>query len=198
MPDLFAVSYVALWVLVILQALILLGLTRAFAEMRGGGAGGDQSSMKGRPVPRFSAMDLAGNEVSATSIAGKPVVLLFVSPACASCRVTLAELRGIASDSTRDLIVVCSGGEDECRMLATDYELRRPVVVDADGELKLQFGISGTPMAVRISATGVIESYGEPVRGEDLEELLATSVASRPETPVAGASKGTADEYSNA
>jgi peroxiredoxin len=195
MPDLFAVSYVALWVLVVLQALILLGLTRAFAEMRGGRA--EKPSMQGRPVPTFSAMDLAGNEVSTTSIAGRPVVLLFVSPTCASCRVTLAELRGIASDSTRDLIVVCAGGEDDCRMLATDYQLTRPVVVDANGELKLQFGISGTPMAVRISATGTIESYGEPVRGEDLEALLATSRASRPETPIAGGSKTIADDYSN-
>ena len=88
MSDLLVVSYVALWVLVVLQTLILLGLTRAFAETRGGVA--KPPSLKGRPVPTFSGVDLAGNEVSTSSIAGRAAVLLFVSPTCASCRVTLA------------------------------------------------------------------------------------------------------------
>lgn len=195
MPDLFVISYVALWVLVVLQTLILLGLTRAFAEMRGGGA--EQPSLKGRPVPKFSGTDLFGNEVSTTSIAGRPAVFLFVSPTCASCRVTLAEFRGVSSDASRDLFVVCAGGVDDCRQLAADYQLTRPVVVDHSGELKLQFGISGTPMAVRISPTGIIESYGEPVRGEELEQLLAASRASRPEKPGLGGIETIADDYSN-
>jgi hypothetical protein len=178
MSEILIVSYVALWVLVVLQALILLGLTRAFAEMRGIG---EKPSLTGRPVPRFSALDLAGNVISSETISGSPATLLFVSPTCASCRVTLGELRGISSDSSRDLFVVCTGSEDACRELADDYGPIRPVLLDADGELRLKFGVTGTPMAVRIGTTGVIQSYGEPVRGEELAEMLASSAANSSE-----------------
>lgn len=170
MPAPFVISYVALWILVVVQGLILLGLTRALYELRQEYA--EQPSFRGRRVPQFAAVDLWGEPVSSESIADKPTVLLFVSPDCSSCMVTLAELKPLATDATRHLVVVCSGGNDDCRQLALDHDLTVPVVADEDGELMRLFGISGTPIAVRISAHGVIESYGEPARGEELERLL--------------------------
>lgn len=194
MPDVFAISYAALWILVVLQALILLGLTRAFAEMRG--ATPERPSLKGQRAPQFSAVDLAGHPITTATMAGKPAVLLFVSPSCASCRVTLAELRAIASDTTRDLTVVCEGEDAGCRELAAEYSLAHPMVADASGELKRIFGVIGTPMAVRISAEGVIESYGEPAR-EELEQLLTASGATGQESARTRAGKATADDYTN-
>jgi len=46
-------------------------------------------------------------------------------------------------------------------------------VADGKGKLMQIFGISATPMAVRISADGMIQSYGEPMRGEDINALIA-------------------------
>lgn len=175
MPGPFVLSYVALWVLVILQTLILIGLTRALYELRQGYEAARPRSLQGHRVPDFSAIDLSGSSVSTASLAGEPAALLFVSPNCPSCMVSLAELRALANDSTRGLVIVCRGGEADCRQLAVEYQLTVPVVPDEDGELMRLFGVSGTPIAVRINADGVIESYGEPVRGEDLEEFFAHS-----------------------
>lgn len=171
----FVLTYVALWVLVVLQTLILIGVIRALYELRQEYQAAEPPSLQGHRVPNFSAVDLSGHGVSTASLAGEPAALLFVSPNCPSCMVSLAELKALVTDATRGLVVICHAGDDDCRRLAANYRLTVPVVADEDGELMRLFGISGTPMAVRISAHGVIESYGEPARGEDLEELLAGS-----------------------
>jgi hypothetical protein len=108
----------------------------------------------------------------------------------------LAELRALASDASRDLTVVCEGEEAGCRELAAEYRLAHPMVADANGELKRLFGVSGTPMAVRITAEGVIDSYGEPAR-EELEQLLATSRATELESHPTRTDERMADDYSN-
>ena len=185
----FVISYVALWILVLVQAAILIGVTRALYELRDEYA--DQPSLRGRRVPQFSAIDLWGQSVSSESIAGKPAALLFVSPDCSSCMVTLAELKPLVSDATRRLIVVCGGGNDDCHRLALDSGVTVPVVADEDGELRQLFAISGTPMAVRISAHGVIESYGEPARGEELERLLAEEAGTQEPGPQTEGDKAT-------
>lgn len=198
MPGPFVFSYVALWVLVVLQALLLIGLTRAFYDLRQGYEAAERPSLKGRRAPSFSAIDLSGSPVTTASLAGKPAALLFVSPTCPSCTVSLAELGALASDSTRGVVIVCRGGHADCWQLAEDYRLTLPVVADENGELMQVFGISATPMAVRISAHGVIESYGEPVRGEDLEELLAgVARTEEPITQPTEANKTVADEFTN-
>lgn len=174
----FLFSYLALWVLVILQALILLGLTLAVHELRNGPLMAKRPSPQGQPAPKFSAVDLSGNPVSSELFAGRPTVLLFVSPNCPSCMVTFPELSALASNSERGLFVVCRGTPTQCRKLAVDYDLTLPIVPDEDAELTRIFGVSATPTAVRISAAGVIESYGEPVRADDLAKLVAASALS--------------------
>jgi hypothetical protein len=168
------ISYVALWILALLQAVILIGVTRALYELRDEFA--EEPSLRGRLAPQFSTVDLWGDTVSSESLAGTPTTMLFVSPDCSTCSVTLAELQPLVKDTTRGLVVVCSGDNDECRQLALDYGLTVPMVADEDGELNGLFAVSGTPLAVRISANGVIESYGEPARGEEFERLIAEDI----------------------
>jgi peroxiredoxin len=178
----FLISYVALWVVVLVQAAILIGVTRALYELRAEYT--DEPSLRGRRAPQFSAVDLWGRPISSESIAGKRAVLLFVSPDCSTCMVTLSELKPLVRDGTRRLVVVCGGKTDDCLRLALDHELTIPVVADEDGEIKSLFAINGTPMAVRISAHGVIESHGEPARGEELEQLLAEEAGTQEPEPL--------------
>lgn len=170
MSELFVASYVGLWILVLLQGVILLGVTRGLYEVR---KEFTEPSLKGRRVPTFSTVDIWGKPLSSDSIMGMPTVMLFVSPDCSTCTVTLEELKPLVNDKTRGLVIVCGGAGDECRQLALDYELSVPIVADADDELKRLFEVTGTPLGVRISAQGVVESHGEPARGELFEELAA-------------------------
>lgn len=169
MPAQFVISYYALWLLVVLQTLILLGVTRALYDMRRQSWG----AQPGRRVPQFSVVDLSGRDVSAASLVGAPAVLLFVSPSCQSCMLTLDELKALASDGKRGLTIVCEAEDEDCRRLAATYQLTASVVPDGAGTLRTLFGVPGLPAAVRIDANGVIESYGRPARGKELEEILA-------------------------
>lgn len=171
MSDLFVVSYVGLWIVVVVQTLILLGVTRSLYQLRNEVT--EVPSLKGRRVPTFSTIDIWGEPVSSDSIRGTPTALLFVSPDCDTCSVTLEELKPLVNDKMRGLVVVCGARSNACGQLALDYGLTVPVVADEDDELRRLFEISGSPSAVRISAQGVIESHGEPARGELFEELAA-------------------------
>lgn len=176
MSGVFIATYVALWIVVLLQAVLLIGLTKALHEMRSEQTEG--ATFQGRPVPKFSARDLVGNTVSSATISGAPAALLFVSPNCDSCMVTLDELKPLATDRSRGLFVICDGTTADCSQLALDYRITAPVIADENAELKRLFGVAGTPVAVRVNARGVIESHGEPARGDELEEFLASGVKS--------------------
>lgn len=169
-------SNIALWLLVGFQTLILLGVLRAIHELR------QRPQQRGRPVPDFRAADLAGRAFSTATLTGRPTVVLFVSPTCQSCMLTLDELKALTSDPTRGLFIVCRAEEADCHRLADVYQLSAPVIPDERAELMTLFGVSGLPTAVRIGADGVIESHGAPARGKELEELLAE--LTRTEEPV--------------
>jgi peroxiredoxin len=169
------VSYVALWILVGVQTLILLGLTNALHALRQQGRSSDAADWQGRRIPEFSAVDLSGQDVSASSLAGKAAVLLFVSPNCASCVITQAEVRVMAADRARELVVVCRADEEDSRRFAAKHELTGSVIADEDGTLTELFEVWRPPMAVRVRADSIIESYGTPLRGDEVEEALRGS-----------------------
>jgi peroxiredoxin len=167
-----AISYVALWVLVILQMLVLLGVVRALYEVRQRFRAAESAEFEGQPVPEFAAVDLSGQTVSSSTLAGAAAVLLFVSPNCQTCMVALNELHVLASDPARQLVLFCHATEEDSRRLAADFGVTAPVVADRDGVVKRLFGVSSTPMAVRIGVDGRIESHGSPVRGDGFAELV--------------------------
>jgi peroxiredoxin len=171
------ISYAALWIVVIVQAAILVGVMRSLYEVRQRDRAADLSLVKGQPVPEFATVDLSGRPVSTATFTGEAAVLLFVSPNCQNCMVALAELQALASDPARRLFIFCYAAPDDCQRLAADYEITVPVIADEDGRLKRMFGVTSTPMAVRVDADGFIQSYGSPVRGEEFEHLAAGHAA---------------------
>ena len=99
MEPVVLVSYVALWVVVVFQGLLLLGLVRAVAELsasgrRSGGLGvpntarlgtGQPSpgARTGERAPHFNAVDALGGRVDSASFDGQPRLLVFVAPSWA-------------------------------------------------------------------------------------------------------------------
>lgn len=173
--DLFYASYAALWALVVLQGLIALGSVRAIYRL-GGGVGLDtlplsEARRAGEPVPEFAALDLDGRLIDEHALTGHRSALLFVSPDCSSCSATLNELGALMLKVDGRVIVVCRAGRTECRRLAEKYGIDVPVVVDEDRSLSEVFGVSFTPTAVLVGSSGVVDTYGHPLRGDDLERL---------------------------
>lgn len=171
------ISMIGLWIVVLWQTAMLLGLTRAVYRITetGVAAGPPEPSesegLVGEELPVFSAVSLEGERLDNTVMADKDWAALFVSPDCASCLITLEELDALLVRTDHNVIVFCRGGEDLCRELAKTYEVSAPFVVDDDYEYSRLFQIGGAPTAVLVGPDGFVEGYGRPA-GKDLEEVL--------------------------
>lgn len=187
---LFYISYVAVWILVILQGLVLLGLVRIVYQLQhtvgtaGVSEGGSKVGLKsGQIAPTFSAVTLSGALISSSDFTGRAVALLFLSTNCPSCVVTLYEMEALNYKVQGNVIVICRAKREECRRLAENHKLNATLVADEDEQISRLFGISSVPTAVLINESGHIQSYGYPERKE-LEEMLEGS-SEYEETPEA-------------
>jgi peroxiredoxin len=173
MTVVFVLSLAALWALVIFQTLVSIGLARAvYAAAESGTLESGDADLSGHPAPAFAAEGLDGRTITNADLAGRPAALLFVSPDCSSCGVTLAELEALHSKVDGTVVVMCRSERDRCAELVKTYGLSVPVVVDADFELSRLFSVAGAPTAVLIGADGTIETYGRPMSPEDLQDSV--------------------------
>ncbi len=172
--PLFVISYVALWIVVIVETLLLLGLLLIVSRdarapeaprQRLGGL------EPGTVAPSFAAVDVQGRPISSSDIADALTALLFVSPRCQSCLTTLEELAGVTHKVSGNVVVVCQGAADECVGVARAYRLPR-TIVDEDGSLSRTFRVDGVPIAVLVDRMNRVRSYGRPQRGDDLAKDL--------------------------
>jgi peroxiredoxin len=175
----FYLSYGALWLLVVVLTLIVLGLVHAMYSRADEEEGGeplnrDTVRLAGSTVPDFTAVDLSGNRIDKTNLVGSRTALLFVSANCSTCAPTLRELEALKSKMNGSVIVFCHGERESCGALVEAYSLTSPVVVDDDNSISELFGVRVTPTAVLIGADGRIESYGYPLHPAEFEKLLAS------------------------
>jgi peroxiredoxin len=181
----FVVSYVLLYAIVILQGMLLLGAARAIHELRQGHVApepepGEPTSERllGKEAPTFAAVDISGAMIGTEQLRGRSSVVLFVSPTCHSCMLTLDELNVVSAKVNGNVLVVCGARAEGCRSLARDYQLTVPVVVDEDARISTLFDVSSTPTAVLLNPGNRIVSYGHPMRGEELAEMMSEEAIS--------------------
>lgn len=178
MSILATTSHLALWVLVIVQGLVLLGLTRALYGLQQNGGGGghnttsDSERLAGQRAPEFVAVDVFGRPVASSDLWGKLTAMLFVSPLCSNCAVTLEELEGLKAKVDGNVVVVCLADTEQCRGVAEDYQLTVPVVADPDERITKLYDVVTTPTAVLVGKGGRVLQYGRPGRADDLEEMM--------------------------
>ncbi len=173
------VTYALLWVLVVFQGLVMLGLVRTVYRANAGPPAdvspAGNGYLVGQPVPEFSAVDVSGTPIGNDDLAGRRSALLFVSPDCTSCAATLDEVEALRWKVDGNVIVVCRGaGPERCRELREMYNLETtPVVVDEDLKVSELFDVHVAPTAVLVGSNGRIETYGQPMKADELAELVA-------------------------
>jgi peroxiredoxin len=177
----FWVSYGLLWALTVFLALLLLGvLNSVFGRIpasaepaaTGDDDAGDLPEPIGRQAPSIEATDLAGQSFSSGAWGGRRSALLWVSPDCVSCKLTLPELEALHDKVNGNLIVICRSARSRCAQMAEEYGISVPVLVDEGEVVSKQFGVDIAPTAVIISEDGKIASIGHPLSADDLERLI--------------------------
>ncbi|MEK9138709.1 MAG: redoxin domain-containing protein [Bacteroidota bacterium] len=176
---LFQLSYAALWILVILHSLVLLGVVGIVYQFKQSGSIPSSAELApGIEAPEFSATDLEGIAISSTQYAGRRTVLLFVSPSCRECTDALGDMTYLKRKAQGNAIVICRAERDECIRLTQQHRLDVPVIADEDNRISLLYRVILVPTAVLISEDARILSYGVPSELEEKEmEMLASTTS---------------------
>lgn len=175
----FVLSHIGLWIMVLLQTFILLGLVRT-VHQSGGAAPAVPATkpqaerLAGQLAPRIDAVDIHGTPVDSDDFVGALRAVLFVSPNCPNCMVTLDELNALQTKAPGTVVAVCVADSEECRQMAEDLEVTIRVIPDPDEEIRNAYDVAMTPTAVLVNRRGRIVQYGHPGRDElDMDAVYA-------------------------
>jgi thiol-disulfide isomerase/thioredoxin len=159
--DVFWVSYVILWLVLLVQGLAFLEVLRQMGTLRRQvgplqGAGVIPRAVEtGKPLPELEAVraddlkpahwrDYLSTEVG---------VVVFLTMDCVTCRSMAGELAGLAKDvpAEASVMAVVVGGVDEAVEFISRYELDAGLaVIDPDGSMTKTLGVSWSPGALTI------------------------------------------------
>lgn len=172
METLLLVSSVLLWLLVILNLLLTLGLARRVRRA----LSGPEMLRPGEAAPGFRAWTLDGREVSTADYAGRPLALVFISPGCGPCREQVPALQKVLGQPGADgvqVLLVSDGGPEETRRFLEETGSPFPAVVAPRAETRFleDYRVWATPSYClvgpdgRVAAAGLhLEELGERVR----------------------------------
>lgn len=175
-------SYVALWALVVFQALVVVALLRQISELKRyveqGGLPASNQLAAGTPAPAFSALDLRSRQsLGLERLNGRGGVVLFLSPDCTVCRGLADSLRAQGKDALVPIIPVCEGDDQGCSVFLERLGKDFPLLVDARQQVGNLFHVEGSPTAVVLDGDKKIRGYGHPQDARDLGELVRRSLA---------------------
>lgn len=171
------ISYVVLWALVVVLAVVVVALARQIGTLhlrlgpRGALEIDDEGPPLGERVEPLAASDLEGRELVLGGD-GSPQLLLFVSPGCDVCRQVLPSVNAAARQGDLEAVVVTDAGEEESAAYARKL---RSVPVAASLEAVEAFGVPGTPYVVVLDADGVVRAKGTVNNMEQMEGLVDTA-----------------------
>ena len=146
------------------------------------------SALIGKPMPLFSLVTLDGRTMTAADLRGKPVVLNFWASWCPSCVDEHAALLNAAQrygNSVQIVGVLYQDNPDGARGFEARYgEPSWPTLLDPNGSLAIDFGVSGPPESYVIDANGIVryKQFGPltpQVIADEVGRLLGTARTGR-------------------
>jgi cytochrome c biogenesis protein CcmG/thiol:disulfide interchange protein DsbE len=119
------------------------------------------SRLIGKPMPSFSLVTLDGRAVTAAQLRGKPVLLNFWAswciPACVDEHAVMLEAAHAYGSSLQIVGVLYQDTPDGARAFGARYgEPSWPTLLDPNGSLALDFGVTGPPESYIIDSRGIV------------------------------------------
>lgn len=178
MNGIWLISYIALWILVILLTIIVLGLVRQLGliHLR---LGPEHSILTptegleiGSPAPEFQATDIVNKvNFNLTRLKGRPSLLIFVSPTCRPCLELMPHIANFWQSRHKKLnVVLLSQASDGANLNLVNVPI--PVLSDPEGTITKAYQVRATPFAYRLDDAGFVRRRGIVNKFEDLESLL--------------------------
>ncbi len=178
MPGIFWASYGAMWLLLLVMAVLLVLVYRHFGLVALGTVDGiSRDGLHiGEQAPRFRGMTDEGQDVEWTPVQGHYQVLAFVSPECQPCAKILPSLGQLAHlrPELSVSLIVNEGGADLERLeqkFLSPPEVQR--YADQGGSVYTAYRVRITPFAYLIGKDGQILAKGLCDDVEKLNQLVA-------------------------
>ncbi|HZA60733.1 MAG TPA: alkyl hydroperoxide reductase [Actinomycetota bacterium] len=186
MTGWWAVSYIALWVLVVVLAVVVLALARQVGTLhlrlgpRGALEVDDEGPELGEAPGPIAAHDLDGRPTEVGG-PGRSRMLLFVSPDCPVCREVLPSLPVVARQGHLAPSVVVDGAVEEA--LAAPHLLGTGAPVVLGERVAEAMDVPGTPYVVVLDELGVVRAKGTVNNLEQMEGLVDTAARRLADAP---------------
>ncbi|HWC32100.1 MAG TPA: hypothetical protein VG709_03130 [Actinomycetota bacterium] len=171
MSGWWAVSYVVLWVLVVVLGILVVALAREVGtlHLRRGPRGALELDEEGPPLGEapepIDALDSEGRHVTVGGPGGWQL-LVFVSPGCPVCREVLPSIEPVARVEKLRAVVV----SDE-----RDVPVVGGAAVVPAPDIAERYATPGTPYVVLLDAMGVVRAKGTVNNLEQIEGLVRTA-----------------------
>jgi methylamine dehydrogenase accessory protein MauD len=172
-----AVSYVALWVVVGVLCVIVVALARQIGTLhlrlgpRGALELDDEGPALGKAIDPLEATAARGERVTIAA-PGRAQMLLFVSPACPVCEDVLPAVSALSGDALQPVVLTDAPPRETASMIE-ERRLRAPVV--SAPELTNRLGVPGTPYVLMLDGDGVVRAKGTVNNLEQIEGLVYTA-----------------------
>lgn len=147
------------------------------------------SALIGKPMPSFSLVTLDGRTMTSADLRGKPVVLNFWAswciPACVDEHAVLLEAARQYGSSVQIVGVLYQDSPDGARTFDARYgEPSWPTLLDPNGSLAIDFGVSGPPESYVVDANGIVryKQFGpltQAVIADQVARVLSLTAAGR-------------------
>jgi len=178
MNGMWLISYIALWLLVVLLTIIVLGLVRQLGliNLRLGPEHSILTPTEGLEIgsqaPEFQATDVVNKvNFNLTSLKGRPSLLIFVSPTCRPCLELMPHIANFWQSRHKKLnVVLFSQASDGANLNLVNVPI--PVLSDPEGTITKVYQVRATPFAYRLDDLGLVRRRGIVNKFEDLESLL--------------------------
>lgn len=162
MSGLLLVTYVALWLLVVVEAVAIFALYQHFGQMylssRDGRA--SQGPALGTNLKQVAVRDIYGQELSLPAIE-VPSLILFASTTCSLCRKLLPDLESLVrTHSDFKALMVCAGNRDAVRSWVKGIDAGLAVIADPGYAIAARYGVAFTPFCIACDERGTVRAKG--------------------------------------
>jgi len=180
------VSYVVLWVVVIVQAILIVEVLREIGMVRQASRARARLSFPspqedgpplGSRAPEFTAETINGYGSAASVLAapGQRMLLVFLSPTCEGCQLVAEALNVLAAQEANRLailVIMRSGPEAAVRAFLNLFRLHVPVILDSGDAITTDLHVHHAPFGLLYDSGGQLARRGLVKTEDDLAALL--------------------------
>lgn len=182
-------SYAALWLVVLVLCLLLVGNLRELGALRRSALSVPSNPFESGPllgaqIPSLTLRSVDGGEpVRLDGGAGMPTLLIFLTPMCQGCQSAAEILERFLSSASSDRVavrIVLCGPRETCQSFLSVYRLPAFVSIDEDYKLPESLGVHMYPIALLYGIQGTLLRTGLISREQGLTEVMNGVIGYQP------------------